>query len=88
MNRESCTYEDLLKIVIDKNLAAKQVLRSCKTGEKDGGQSDVYDFEKYLAAKKEIESASKEEKKKLLVKYKSDLLPSELLYEAFEEDSA
>jgi len=86
--RELHFYEDLLKIVIDKNLAAKQVLRSCKTGEKDGGQSDVYDFEKYLAAKKEIESASKEEKKKLLVKYKSDLLPSELLYEAFEEDSA
>ena len=56
---------NLLKIVIDKNLAAKQVLRSCKTGEKDVGQSDVYDFEKYLAAKKEIESASKEEKKKL-----------------------
>ena len=85
--RELCFYEDLLKIVIGKSATAQTILRKYKTSTKDAGQTDTYDYEKYLAARKELDETTQEEKKKLLKKYNTGKLPSDVLFQMFEEDS-
>lgn len=84
---ELCFYEDLLRIIIEKNSAATVILRKHKSGEKDAGQTDIYDYEEYLKARKELDNATQEEKKKLLKKYNTGRLPSDVLFKMFEEDS-
>ena len=84
---ELCFYEDLLRIIIEKNNAATVILRKHKSGEKDAGQTDIYDYEEYLKARKELDNATQEEKKKLLKKYNTGKLPSDVLFKMFEEDS-
>jgi hypothetical protein len=78
-------YEDLLKTVIKKDLAIQSILQKYKVGERDVGQEDIYDFEKYLTAMNEIRNAGQEEKKKLLKKYCSSFTKIDELLEAFNE---
>jgi len=78
-------YEDLLTTVIKKNLAIQSILQKHKVGEKDAGQEDMYDFEKYLAAMNHIRKAGQEEKKKLLKKYCSRYTHIDELLEAFNQ---
>ena len=78
-------YEDLLKSVIKKDLAIQSILQKYKVGERDVGQEDIYDFEKYLTAMNEIRNAGQEEKKKLLKKYCSSFTKIDELLEAFNE---
>jgi len=79
-------YEELLKIVIDKNVLAQAILRKHKIGEKNAGQDDEYNYEEYLKARKELDNATQEEKKKLLKKYNTGKLPSDVLFKMFEEE--
>jgi hypothetical protein len=65
-------------------------LSKCKSGEKGGAgdTENTYDYEKYLEARRELEKATGEDKKKLLKKYSigSADLPSDILWEAFENE--
>ena len=83
-------YEDLLKVAINKNHSTQLILSKCKNGEKGGAgdTENTYDYEKYLAARRELEKATGEDKKKLLKKYSigSADLPSDILWEAFENE--
>jgi hypothetical protein len=74
-------YESLLRIAIHKNKTAEAILKKYKLKKTYAGEEDNFNYEKYLEAIKELDNATQEEKKKLLKKYNTSKLPSDILFE-------